>query len=161
MILQAALPANHCTVDVQTASVMLQKNVTTRSAVARWVMSRLMVERRRRILYIRASVAELPISATTNMTDSTTVCITDSWVARGTSSAAAVTAADVRPSPASSSPTVCRVVDVRSVIASWRSTLEPGWLPPPSTTRTNCTALTSVSSAAVGDSSWSENSAPS
>jgi len=87
MILQAALPASHWTVDVQTASVTLQKNVTTRSAVARCVISRLMVDRRRRMRYMRASVAELPTSATTNMTERTAVCMTDSCVARGTSSA--------------------------------------------------------------------------
>jgi len=41
MSLQAALPASHCTVADQTASVTLQKNETMRSAVARCVMSRL------------------------------------------------------------------------------------------------------------------------
>jgi len=123
-ILHAALPANHCIVDVQTASVTLQKKVTMRSAVARCVRSRLIVERRRRIRYIRASVAELPISATTNMIDKTTVCMTESCVSRGTSIADAVVSGAVvmsivRPPSSTSSTTVCSVVNARSFMATW------------------------------------------
>ena len=85
MSLQAALPASHCTVAVQTASVTLQKKVTKRSAVARCVIRRLMVDLRRRMRYMRIRVATLPLNATTNIADRTIVFTSDSWLNCGTS----------------------------------------------------------------------------